>query len=81
MRRNSRRREREEKNYNVFYMGGSIIAIGIIAFAITFVVYGNKMDKQASLDNQKIASLVQESMQDSAEVSTRNGKNNTRVKK
>lgn len=74
MRRDSRRREKEEKNYNVLYIGGSILLIGIIAFVITFVAYGNKMDKQASLDNQKIASLVQGSNKDSEEVSTSMGK-------
>lgn len=74
MRRDSRRRQKEEKNYNIFYIGGSILAIGILAFAITFVVYGNKMDKQASLDNQKIASLVQESNNKTAEISTQMGK-------
>ena len=74
MRRDSRRREKEEKNYNVLYIGGSILLIGIIAFVVTFVAYGNKMDKQASLDNQKIASLVQGSNKDSEEVSTSMGK-------
>lgn len=74
MRRDSRRRQKEENNYNIFYIGGSILAIGILAFAITFVVYGNKMDKQASLDNQKIASLVQESSNKTAEISTQMGK-------
>lgn len=74
MRRNSRRREDRQNNYNIFYIGGSILAIGILAFAITFVVYGNKMDKQASLDNQKIASLVQEGKNKVAEASTQMGK-------
>lgn len=74
MRRDSRRRQKEEKSYNIFYIGGSILAIGILAFAITFVVYGNKMDKQASLDHQKIASLVQESSNKTAEISTQMGK-------
>ena len=74
MRRDARRRERKEKNHNLFYIGGSVVLIGLIAFAITFVVYGNKMDKQASIDSQKIASLVRESTADSAEVSTEMGK-------
>ena len=73
MRRNLRR-ERKEKNHNLFYIGGSIVLIGLIAFAVTFVVYGNKMDKQANIDSQKIASLVKESTTDSAEVSTKVGK-------
>lgn len=74
MRRDSRRREKQEKNYNVIYIGGSILAIGLIAFAITFVLYGNKMDKQANLDKQKIASLVQESTIESEEISSQMGK-------
>ncbi len=74
MRRDARRRERKEKNHNLFYIGGSVVLIGLIAFAITFVVYGNKMDKQANIDSQKIASLVRESTADSEEVSTSEGK-------
>lgn len=74
MRRDSRRREKKEKNMNVLYIGGSILAIGLLAFAITFVVYGNKMDKQAQLDNQKIASLVQESASKTQEASSQMGK-------
>lgn len=74
MRRDARRRERREKNHNLFYIGGSVVLIGLIAFAVTFVVYGNKMDKQANIDSQKIASLVRESTADSEEVSTSEGK-------
>lgn len=77
MRRDSRRREKSGNNYNLFYVGGSILALGIIAFVITFVVYGNKMDRQAELDNQKIAALVQQSSkeaQEIEEVSTQMGK-------
>ncbi len=74
MRRDARRIERREKNHNLFYIGGSVVLIGLIAFAVTFVVYGNKMDKQANIDSQKIASLVRESTADSEEVSTSEGK-------
>lgn len=74
MRRDARRRERKEKNHNLLYIGGSVVLIGLIAFGVTFVVYGNKMDKQASIDSQKIASLVRESTADSTEVSTSEGK-------
>lgn len=73
MRRKSRRQE-NEKNRNMIYIGGSILTIGLLAFAITFVLYGNKMDKQAKADNQKIASLVQESAKESEQVSTQMGK-------
>jgi murein DD-endopeptidase MepM/ murein hydrolase activator NlpD len=74
MRRNSRRNREEKKSVNVLYIGGIILALGIIAFVITFVVYGNNMDKQTSLSNQKIASLVQEGTKESTEASTEIGK-------
>ncbi|MBO5479347.1 MAG: hypothetical protein J6A04_06660 [Clostridia bacterium] len=75
MRRDSRRREKKEKNYSLFYIGGSILALGLIAFTITFVVYGNKMDRQAELDNQKIAALVGQTSKESEEVSIRDWEN------
>lgn len=73
MRREPRRRE-EKQNNNMLYIGGSIILIGIIAFVATFILYGNKMDKQAKLDNQRIASLVQGGRGQSEEVSSQMGK-------
>lgn len=74
MRRESRRSQNGEKNYNLFYIGGSILALGIIAFVITFVVYGNKMDRQADLDSQKIAALMKQSTAETEEASTQMGK-------
>lgn len=74
MRREPRRIEEKSKNYNMVYIGGSILLIGVIAFVATFILYGNKMDKQAQLDNQRIASLVQGSSGQSEEVSTQMGK-------
>lgn len=74
MRRESGRSQNGEKNYNLFYIGGSILALGIIAFVITFVVYGNKMDRQADLDSQKIAALMKQSATETEEASTQMGK-------
>lgn len=59
MRRDSRTRG-SEQNKNILYIAGSILGIGIIAFVITFVVYGNKMENNSSkLDTGKMAELVQ----------------------
>jgi murein DD-endopeptidase MepM/ murein hydrolase activator NlpD len=74
MRRNSRRSGEEKKNYNYLYIGGSILALAIIAFAIIFIVYNNNMNEQTNLSNQKIASLVQESTKETTETSTQIGK-------
>lgn len=74
MRRETRRKEDNEKKHNAFYIGGSILAIGLLSFAITFIVYGNKMDNDAKASNQKLASLVQESATKSEQVSTQMGK-------
>lgn len=50
------KRERRHKEGNgvldskkVLYISGSIIAVGIIAFVITFLVYGNTLEKQSKL--------------------------------
>ena len=37
MRRDSRKLEKREKNKSLIYIGGSILAIGILVFAIAFV--------------------------------------------
>lgn len=63
MRRETRRKQ-EEGTHNILYIGGSILAIGIIAFAVTFIMYGNKMDEQSKADAQKFASLMQEQKED-----------------
>lgn len=59
MRRETRKGD-TQNNKNLFYIGGSILGIGILAFTITFVLYGNKMnEEQSRLDTGKIAQLVQ----------------------
>jgi murein DD-endopeptidase MepM/ murein hydrolase activator NlpD len=74
MRRDLRRNREEKKSYNVFYIGAGIVVLGLIAFIITFIIYGNNIDKEISLSNQKIASLVQENTKDSTETSIEIGK-------
>lgn len=58
MRRESRRRNREDNNLKtILYIGGSVLGIAIIAFAIVFFIYGNNISNQESgLD---IATLTQ----------------------
>lgn len=60
MRRETRKHGSEERRKNILYLGGSILGIGIIAFAITFVLYGNKMEEQTNIGKEKIATLMQE---------------------
>lgn len=74
------RRERRGKvetkgmNKNLLYIGGSLLGIGIISFAITFVLYGNKMKEQTSIGEEKIARLVQEAADSTKSISTQMGK-------
>ena len=74
MRRDTRRHENSEGKKNILYIAGSVLAIGIIAFAITFVVYGNKMEEQSDIGAGKIAALVQEAEKESQAASTQMGK-------
>jgi len=74
MRRESRRHEDEGRGKNILYIGGSLLAIGIIAFVITFVVYGNKMEEQSNLGATKIAELMQEAENEAQSASTQMGK-------
>lgn len=74
MRRESRRHEDDGMGKNILYIGGSIFAIGIIAFVITFVLYGNKMEEQSNLGASKIAELMQEAEQQAQSASTQMGK-------
>ncbi len=74
MRRETRRHENKENNRNILYLGGSLIGIGVIAFAITFILYGNKMEEQGDISSQKIATLVQEAANDSKSASSQMGK-------
>ena len=61
MRRETRKHEKTDSNAkNILYIGGSILGLGIIAFAITFLLYGNKMEEQSNINSSKIADLVRE---------------------
>lgn len=80
----SERRKQEDlgKRKNVLYIGGSILGIGIIAFVVTFVLYGNKMEEQESNGSERIAQLMQDMAnegEDAQSVSTRNGEKRRRV--
>lgn len=74
------RRERRGKveakgmNKNLLYIGGSLLGIGIISFAVTFVLYGNKMKEQTSIGEERIAKLVQEAADSTQSISTQMGK-------
>ena len=59
MRRDNRKLEKREKNKNLIYIGGSILAVGILVFAIAFVLYDGNMEKQSKIDTTKIADLIQ----------------------
>ena len=77
MRRERRSHENKENGKNIMYLGGSILGIAIIAFVITYIVYGNNLDKQQSkIDTEKLASLVQNtsSNEKSEEASSQIGK-------
>ena len=73
MRREIRRQEEEKKMHNLLYVGGSLLAIAVIAFAIVFFIYGNNMEKQSILDTQKFSSLVEENT-NTQQASTQMGK-------
>lgn len=75
MRRETRQREEKEKMHNILYIGGSILGIAIIAFVITFITYGNKMEEQSILDTEKFANLVRENSNTNTQLtSTQMGK-------
>lgn len=74
MRRDTRKHENAEKNKSILYIAGSILGIGVIAFVITFVLYGNKMEEQSSIGSDRIASLVQEATTNTQSASTKIGK-------
>jgi len=74
MRRENRRKQ---KNMNILYISGIIIGIAIIAFVITFIVYGNKLNDEAQnsmLSSEKIADLVPSIEENSEEASLELGK-------
>lgn len=79
MRRETRKHENLENKKNILYIGGSILGIGIIAFVITFIAYGNKMDEQNIDAAGKIASLMQNEISNTESASTRDRKNSRRI--
>ncbi len=75
MRRETRKHEKSESNAkNILYIGGSILGIGIIAFVITFVLYGNKMEEQSDISAGKIAEILQQAESQSQTASSQMGK-------
>lgn len=79
MRRETRKHEgtNTNKSKSIFYIGGSILGIGIIVFVLTFILYGNSMEKQSEVGNGKIAELMKSSavnVVDTKEASTQIGK-------
>lgn len=75
MRRERRgKKENPQTNKNILYIGGSLLGIGVIAFALTFVLYGKEMKEQTSIGEEKIAKLVQEAADSTQSISTQMGK-------
>ena len=61
MRREKRNLDKNVNFKNIMYISGSILGLAIIAFIITFIVYGNKLNKESNtskIDTEKIAELV-----------------------
>lgn len=74
MRRENRMRRNTGNTKNILYIGGSILAIGVIAFAITFILYGNKMEEQSNIGASEIAKLASQSTTNTEMASTAMGK-------
>lgn len=75
MRRERRaKRENPQTNKNILYIGGSLLGIGIIAFVLTFVLYGKQMQEQSNIGDDAIAKLVQEAADSTKSISTQIGK-------
>lgn len=69
------RREKIEKNNsvrNLIYISGGIVLVILIAFAITFIVYNNKLKdySYSSLTTEKIADLVPNDTDSLSEINT-----------
>ena len=69
------RREKIEKNNsvrNLLYISGGIVLVILIAFAITFIVYNNKLKdySYSSLTTEKIADLVPNDTDSLSEINT-----------
>ena len=64
MRRENRRRQTEEglDGKKILYITGSVLALAVIVFVITFLIYGNKINKENKLakhnNNNTIGNLV-----------------------
>lgn len=81
MRRENRRQNKGDKESlkTIFYVSGSLLGLAVIAFVITFVVYGTKLNndaKNSKLDSEKIIGLVpnEEQNEDSEQASSSVGK-------
>lgn len=80
------RREKMEKNNsvkNLLYISGGIVLVILIAFAITFVVYNNKLKEYSysSLTTEKIADLVPNDIDSLSEINTGLEQANTEIGK
>lgn len=80
------RRERRDKNNNVkylLYLSGGIVLVIFITFAITFVVYNNKLKEYSysSLTTEKIADLVPNNSESLEEINTELEEANTDIGK
>lgn len=78
MRRENRKEKTKTYNFkNIIYLSGSILGLTIIIFVITFVVYGNRLNKQAKesmLNNIRISDLVPSLIDNSTAASSEIGK-------
>jgi peptidase M23B len=81
LRRENRRQNKGDKESlkTIFYVSGSLLGLAVIAFVITFVVYGTKLNndaKNSKLDSEKIIGLVpnEEQNEDSEQASSSVGK-------
>lgn len=75
MRRERRgKKENPQTNKSILYIGGSLLGIGVIAFVLTFVLYGKEMKEQSNIGDEAIAKLVQEAADSTKSISTQMGK-------
>ena len=76
MRRENRRAMNGEENEfkKILYVAGSILAVVIIGFVITFFVYGNKINENTSLAKFNTM-IVDDYVENTEEASSSFGKN------
>ena len=80
-RRRDRRRGRAQESgefsvKNALYIAGTILALGLIAFVITVMVYNNSLEKiYDDLETKEIADLGDTNKEQTEEVSTNLRKN------